>query len=348
MAGLKRLRISALLFAALLLLSPISLASDAVVHVVIAGPERQAAALHAALLEPFGRVQIQLDIVHTVRVSPTAITQPSAVGRADAELWFDLASPSRATLYLADKDRERIYTRSFRMPPVLDEVALEQLVVAARSSVQALLAGTPLGVRREDYQRSLEPRAPSPKRPEAVQRPSPSRRRLHTYSYYEAGWLAERSVSHGPGLELSRRGEDLLLLASLGARLPVRVDDDPLGVRLTTLTPRLGVGSEGSFATAWSAGAMVSAGFDIGLVQPLALRAESASAQDASWAFDFVVRGSVRLGRHWGRLGVGATFGLDWYPVAARYTIERAGQRETLFAPWTLRPLASLGLTILL
>ncbi len=315
-----------------------------VVRVLLAGDPARVAQLSEALLDPFRRARIELRFAHESRIEPARLLEPAAMDDvAAAALAFDVSRSDRAILYLTDRSRSRIFVRRFELGGSLDEVELERLVIAARTSVSAILAGESIGVARKEYERSLEPEAAAST--SAPLRPAPREHRsLSIASRYEAQWLAGVTPSHGPGLMLLWNSGRLALSAKVGGRLPWRFTQGDLGVRLLTFNAVLGAELRHVLTRGWVASGSFGLGLDATLVQPLVLRAGVARAAEEGFRADPFNRAELGLSHFWPGVWLGAFAALDFQWIRARYTIDRDGARETLLTPHVLRPLLALGL----
>jgi hypothetical protein len=311
-----------------------------VVRVLLAGDQARTSRLSEALLDPFRRARIELRFERVPHVEAASLLEPPALDDVSAAvLVFDLSRSNRAVLYLTDRGRSRVFVRELELSESLDEVTLERLVIAARTSVSAILAGESIGLARQDYERSL--RAP---RPAIAQRPKAKpHRAVSVASRYEARWLSGAVPSHGPGLMLAWSGDRIGLGVTVGGQLPWRYEQGDIGLRLVTFNTVVAVDVRKVLLEGWLATASLGLGLDATLVQPLALSARVTGAADASWAFDPFTRGQLGLSHTWTGFWLGAFGGLDLEFVRARYTIDRDGQRETLLSPQVLRPLLALG-----
>jgi hypothetical protein len=142
---------------------------------------------------------------------------------------------------------------------------------------------------------------------------------------------------------LAWNGARIGLGVTIGGHLPWRYEQGDIGLRLVTFNTVLAADVRKLLVEGWLATASLGLGLDVTLIQPLALSAGVSRAADASWAFDPFTRAQLGLAHTWTGFWLGAFAGLDLEFVRARYTIDRDGQRETLFSPNLLRPLLALG-----
>ena len=310
-----------------------------VVRVLVAGDAARVKALSEALGDPFRRARIELRFERASRIEPAGLLEPAAEdGSARAVLAFDLSRSDRALLYLTDRGRTRVFVRQLELSEGFDEVTLERLVIAARTSVSAILAGESIGLTRQDYERSLRSPPPTPKQP------TPKRvRTLSIGSRYEARWLAGSMPAHGPGLMVSSNGERFALGVTVSGHLPWRYQQGDIGLRLVTLGSALSAELRQAIAPGWRASASLGLGLDVTQVEPLALRPGVSETADGCWVLDPFARAQLGLWHTWPSVWLGAFTGLDLEFVRARYTVDRNGQRETLLSPNVVRPLLALG-----
>ncbi len=316
----------------------------------MAGPASDLAALQTALSDPFQRLGVVLQFERRLRIDPVKVGAMESRA-SSAELSFDLSKANTASLFLTDG--ERVYVRKFDLSSGFDEVAVELLVVAARSSVQAILTGAPIGVQRIEYERSVSAPSAAPAPPKTM---APrvdaanvgSRPRLRLASDYELQLLDTASLSHGPGLGLWWSTGSFALRGGVRGRLPVRFGSEEVGVDLTALSARVAVALEQRVTSRWQVLVGVGAGLDAVRIRPKRLQANDATLARTSWTVDPVAQPLGGLTHAWDELRLGLFMGADVALVRARYTIDRAGQREALFVPWTVRPWASLELSIAL
>jgi hypothetical protein len=317
--------------------------------------------MRAVSEELLARLGVEATITVAADVDPAEVItpRPSAEPRV-ARAWIDLSRPDRATLYLVDREWERVLVRHLRRTPGHDELAREAIGHILETAVDALLHGARIGVVREDAQNELE--GPfSPAVPGAVAKAAPAVSpkgeraiRLHVQggADYEAALYGDRGiVAHGPAAMLFVAAGDRplrpALWLSVQYRVPVRVDAQPLGVRLdgaaaralaaldATLNPRV--------AMRFGAGA----GVEIVHMSPLAEPGSGASpAADQDFA-TVVARSSIALrfsvSQH---VAMAATLSCDLDLSGTRYVTVVNGAAVPALSPWTLRPALALGVDV--
>lgn len=321
--------------------------------VAIAGSPTHKARLLVALSDAMRRLGIDLqprslpaDLARNQGPSPE-LPPPNAVDLPmTARLLIDLREGESVTLYVVDDQRERVFVRRFETPTGLDEVALEQLVLAAASSIEAVLAGRLIGVARRDYEAASRPREHKPAAgPSADTKP----RSLGSLSAaYTSAWLGPATVAHGPalGLQLER------LPWGVGLRmqgyLPVLVGADNGGglqVRLTTLGFRYRGWLVLPISRRVSLLPGIGAGADFTQVSPRSDRAEVLTAAKPYWAADGMLQAYVAVAYRSPRWSLSAVVGGDSSLRPVRYAVELAPGMRELFSPFRLRPFLEIELT---
>jgi hypothetical protein len=323
--------------------------------VLIAGSQHDIATLEAALADPFRRLGVALRFEHPPQIDPTAVLKaPPEAAPTVARLWLDLASGSHVPIYVTDARHERIYTRDFPLARGLDDVAVEQLVYAARSSVDSILAGVDIGVRRDEYEASLQP--PPPKRPaphvetDTEERPPPAPRRgLFVSAAFEAQFMDSKTPSQGPALGLGIAHGPFALSFWTYYRLPFEVRGAELGARIWRVGARVEASASirlGGTSSSTSLAARLGNGADFSRVTPLREGPMDASPTGAFWVTDGIARGSVGIENrfHSGWL-LGVLGGSDLDLALVKYVLDRGGVRETVFVPYRLRPFLCVELS---
>ncbi len=320
--------------------------------VAIAGSPTHKARLLVALSDAMRRLGIDLQSrslpADLARPGPSReLPPPNAVDLSmTARLLIDLREGESVTLYVVDDQRERVFVRRFETPTGLDEVALEQLVLAAASSVEAVLVGGLIGVARRDYEAASRPREHKPAAgPSANEKP----RSLGSLSAaYTSAWLGPATVGHGPalGLQLER------LPWGVGLRmqgyLPVLVGADNGGglqVRLTTLGFRYRGWLVLPISRRVALLPGIGAGADFTQVSPRSDRAELLTAAKPYWVADGMLQAYVAVAYRSPRWSLSAVVGGDSSLRPVRYAVELAPGVRELFSPFRLRPFLEIELT---
>ena len=323
------------------------------VSVAIAGSAAETARLSLALTDAMRRLGVALEL----RRIPTSFGRGAGQGRrlpapeageapVTARLLFDLREREGVTLYVADDQRERVFVRRFDTPSGLDEVALEQLVLSASSSVEAVLAGHLIGVPRRDYEASLRPAKPEPA---PARSPVEPRARVSgsLTGAYAASWLGPRALGHGPALGLKLERPPWAVGLRVQGYLPVLASDDEsadVKVRLTTLgfryrgwlglpvSPRLSVLPGLGF------------GADFTQVSPRSEGGDAPTVTRPYWAADGMLQGYLAmayLARSW---SITMALGADFAITPVRYAVEMAPGLRDVFSPYRVRPFIELEL----
>lgn len=330
---------------------PTAPASAQRVSVAIAGGTADTGRLSVAMADALRRLGIGLDL----RRVPTAFARSEGPSRAlsppetgdppmTARLWIDLSERESVTLYVADDQRERVFVRRFDTPSGVDEVALEQLVLVASSSVEAILAGHLIGVARREYEASLR----SEKQPTTcLPTVEPPRRSFGSLSWaYAASWLGPSAVVHGPalGLQLERQRWGVGLWVQ--GRLPVEVgaDDVSVKVRLTTLgfRYRAWVGLPVSDRVSLLPGLGV--GGDFTQVSPRGAASDALLAAGSYWAADGMLQGYFGVVYRTPSWSLTGAIGTDVAMQPVRYALEMASGTPDVFVPFRARPFIELEL----
>lgn len=324
--------------------------TEQVVTVSIAGSDRDTAVLEGALADPFRRLGVLLRFEHPLQIDAgTALKLPPEASPMLARLWFDLASTTHVPIYVTDGRHERIYSRDFPLARGLDDVAVEQLVYIARSSVDSILAGVDIGVKRDEYAASLEtaPKRPPPAEPDVVKpSPVPTTRSLPIFASYEAQWMGHNAVTHGPTLGVAFSRGYFAVGVSAFYRFPFEVQGTELGARISRIGARLDASATAELGAGWTLAARLGGGADFSRVAPLRTGSIDATPEQGFWVTDGVLRGTAALGyRLRGGWMLSAVTGTDLDLALVKYVLERSGVRETVFIPYRFRPFAGLELT---
>jgi hypothetical protein len=324
--------------------------AEPVVTVLIAGPERDVAVLEGALADPFRRLGVALRFEHPPQIDAGAVLKlPAESSPMLARLWFDLASTAHVPIYVTDGRHERIYTRDFPLARGLDDVAVEQLVYIARSSVDSILAGVDIGVRRDEYEASLEApqKRPQPSETDSVKTSVPTTKKEFPLSAsYEAQWMGHGAVSHGPTLGIGFARGHFALGLSAFYRFPFEVRGPELGARVMRVGARLDASALVDLGSAWTFAARLGSGVDFSSVTPLRAGTVDATPLGGFWVTDGVVRGTSAIGyRLRGGWVLSAATGVDLDLALVKYVLERGGARETVFVPFRARPFVGVELT---
>jgi hypothetical protein len=332
--------------------APTAPASAQRVSVAIAGSTAETARLSLALTDAVRRLGIGLEL----RRVPTAFVRGDASSRVltppetgdppmTARLWIDLSERDSVTLYVADDQRERVFVRHFDTPSGVDELALEQLVLVASSSVEAILAGHLIGVPRREYEASLKSEKPPVTCPATVE---PPRRSFGSLSWaYAASWLGPGALVHGPALGLKLERQRWGVGVWVQGRLPVLVGADDISsvkVRLTTLGFRYRAWRAVPLSERVSLLPGLGVGGDFTQVSPRTAGSGALVATEPYWSADAVLQGYVGVTYRTPSWSLTGAMGADVALQPVRYALETASAMGDVFVPFRARPFIELEL----
>jgi hypothetical protein len=213
-----------------------------------------------------------------------------------------------------------------------------------QAAVEGLKAGERVGEPRQQALQLVAPEAPPvvvererPKAPPAEPRP---RSWLGLGVRYEARWLGDGPrFEDGPGafVALTTR---LGLEVSAYYRRPLRVEREPIGARLETLTLRALVTFELLRGLRLGAGG----GGDFVHVTPTASAGQGLELVDAAFRELALARLQASYAQRVGRfLQLQVSAGADLDASGTRYVVQRRAGDVTLLRPAAVRPFLSLG-----
>jgi hypothetical protein len=337
-------------------------AAAGAVDVVLVGSEADARSMREVAEELLARLGVTATVTLAARVDPGDVINPKAGAEPRvARAWIDLSRTDRATLYLVDRDWERVLIRHLRKSAGHEELTREAVGHVLETAVDALLHGARIGVVREEARRELEePHSPAPP-PESSPVPGPPEPEparpstldlgLRWGAAYEAGLYASGVVvTHGPEATLvvvsghARVRPGLWL--TLQYRLPLTVDAEPLGVRLDAAAGRLLAAIEAPLGARTVLRAGLGAGIDAVHSTPLG---EQSQASPAS-AQNFVItvgRASAGLAYALSRsVSITSVVSCDLDVSGTRYVSVVDGTPTPALSPWTLRPALAIGVEL--
>lgn len=316
------------------------------IRVTVAGSFEDAKGVEEALMPALASLPLRLLMERVDAVDPFGIVHPpEAFPFAVARIWVDVAKHGTATIYIVDAKWERILIRRVPLPEGLDTVGQEEIATIVHYAAEALVSGATIGVHRSELEGakpvpvSLEPQ-PSPSVPRTADASPRTEAHGEAGAGYEVGMLDATRASHGPSIATSLRWNGPLS-PSIGLillhRLPVVVNDERLGVRLSTL------GIRGTSMLRWEE-AWVAFGFGADFVHVDPRRVGTgAAASSARWSTIPVLRLSggpaisispdAEL-----RPALGCDFGL----ARTRYLVERDGEDVPVFEPWQAQLMLSV------
>ena len=299
---------------------------------------------------------VALEVSTASEIDPRAITDPPpSPPAAFARVWIDIRAES-CVVSIADGPWERIYQRRMPRPVDSDEVTREQIAQIVVAAIEAMLAGGTIGVSRA----SLAPPSPPPPPPPSATLSSPEQnppeqpaRGLRPHVWlgvgYEALALSWGAMAHGPVASvratLDERAWTAALILSAQWRVPLTVDEAPIGVRLDTQSLRLLL--EGSRELSPSAGVHVAVGpgLDVTGIEPRGVARSGVGNEPTitveakrsrispvlRWAAGIDVRPSPGV-----RLSV--DFVLDHALTNRAYVVRQQGIERAILSPLDLRP----------
>jgi len=257
----------------------------------------------------------------------------------------DLTDQSQVTVLLVDRSWERAVVRRVPTPDGLSPVTREEIGQIVAASIEAMHAGSPLGVNRADAARVLRVESEPPPRNEPASGRQPS-------LAVGVGW----AVHLWRFDDAPQQGAQLFGAIELGASLRHRLE---LGV--TYLLPRT-VGTDSvhaklhgpSIRLDWSVqlvtGSLrlrtgVGAGADILFTQAQVDEGSSYAAEPRHVGVFPMARGLVGAAWDLGKLGLDLTVGVDFDLRNADYYSRQGSTEVSAFDPNRFRPFASLRLT---
>jgi hypothetical protein len=320
--------------------------------------------MRAVTEELLARLGVAATITFDAEVDPAQVInpRPGAEPRV-ARAWIDLSRQDRATLYLVDREWERVLIRHLPRTPGHDELAREAIGHILETAVDALLHGARIGIVREDAERELEgppsstPPAPMPSSSATTSVPSPASDSARGFrvaggAAYEASLYANGGVvTHGPaGTLLVAAGRGVFrpgLWFTLQYRLPLTVDAHPLGVRLYAGAARALAGFDAAISERVAIRFGVGPGVEVMRLVP---RVEDGSgtspATDQNFAV-IVARSSVGIAFSLSRrVAMVSVLSCDLDPSDTRYVSIVNGAAVAALSPWTFRPALALGVEV--
>jgi hypothetical protein len=323
------------------------------VDVVIAAEDAAALSMREIVVELIARLRLVAAVTFAPAVNPGELITPRAGAEPRvARVWVDLSKPDRATLYLVDREWERILIRHVRKMPGHEELAREAIGHILETAVDALAHGARIGITREEARAEIEKSSAAlePASP-AAPREADQGARFEFGALYEAEVFAQNGViAHGPvgGIYAGaargtvRPGGWL----TLQYRFPVVVEAAPLGVRLETFTARalatIDLALGGDLGVRFGAGP----GVDVLHTSP---RLEGSPGTMLRNSEDFaVVVARVSGVFFWSltrNVAIALMVSCDLDPTGSRYVALVDGVATPVLSPWPVRPAFSLGVT---
>jgi len=316
------------------------------VCITLVAPENELSSLRTALAEVTQSLPLSLQQVVLPELDVGAIVAPRAAEAGVLARIFIALHGQRAELYLVDEVGGRVLVREVPRSGVSAAVVHEQLAQIVLASLQTLMEGGVVGVRRQAV--TLQPTEPPSATP--LRRPSApdfaSRVSLSGGAYYGVvAYAPGLLLANGPGLLLgvhgSGRGAHWSLAGAAEYRA-VAASDSFARVRLDVIPLRLLGGFGFSFGVSrWVA--ELGPGVDCVRVST---RAGASTERIASprWRAMATIRLQSRLLVHASEnVTLFGLASLDLDPSGTRYIVNIDGRDHGLLAPWSLRPGIGIG-----
>lgn len=314
-----------------------------------------------AVVAPTGAAAFETSVRSVVERLPVVLTVHTDTG-LDLDALMDapagdalarvglVVTAGRARLVLRTGDRALV--RDVPLPQGFDEVARESIAHLLRDALDVLLAGGAIGVARPVAVVApvsapvIAPALAWPPRP----LPVATAWRFTMGAHYGAQWFGDDRVTHGPMVSLAFTAP-LAHRARWGVeatgqyRVPVVIDGDPIGVRLDQGAVRAFARVEGDVGARVTLVARVGTGVDVVTPTARLTQSERAALDAVSTRVEPVVAlgGGVRA-RLFDRVSLALDVGAELALSPARYTV--TGLAGDVFAPWSVRPTASLGVLV--
>jgi hypothetical protein len=357
------------------------------VDVVVAADDASASAMRAVVVELVARLGLASHVSFAAGVNAAELITPRAGAEPRvARVWIDLSKPDRATLYLVDREWERILIRHVRKTSGHEEIAREAMGHILETAVDALAHGARIGVSREEARSEIERTAPPPAPvaappPTPAPAPTPSRSEpeppaaeraslpaaepvtahapgaagaspvLELGGDYRAGMYADGVVTDGPGaafyLGAPRGRVRPGGWLTLDYSLPLTVDARPLGLRLEQGAGRVLGAVDVSLADRLALRLGVGAGVDIVHVTPqLEGSARTTRGDDETFALVLACASGRLVWSFSQNVGLSLTGSVDVDPSGSRYVVLIDGAPTAVLSPWPVRPAVSVGLAV--
>jgi hypothetical protein len=345
-------------FAAAMVVSPSSFgqpSSAGAVDVVIAAEDDASGqAMQAVVAELMARLDRAATVTFASSVNAAEVITPQAGAEVRlARAWIDLSKPERVTLYLVDRDWERILIRHIQKRAGHDELAREAIGHILENAVDALAHGARIGTAPDEVRSENEGAEPSLRPPATA---APIAARAGTASHWELGALYEGELYGPRGLIANGPAAVLYVGAQRGTvrpgvwltvqyRLAMIVDTPPIGVRLDGGTLRALAGVDVALNERLSIRLGAGAGIDAIHMTPR-LEGKPGTTIDNDEDFALVVARANAGGEWWvsRRLAIALTLSCDLDPSGTRYAALVDGVKQTVLSPWPVRPALSLGI----
>jgi hypothetical protein len=313
-----------------------------VLLLTVAASAEESAGLETVTRERLERLDVQLELRRVRSIDLTEMRRP-ALHAYFARVWITLAAGGSARLYLEHGPSDRLLVRDVPGDPANPELVREELGHILQAAVEGLKAGQEVGEPREQVLQQVAPQARpvaprhEPKAPPAA---APRRPLLRFGARYEVRWLGA-----GPRLE-DGPGAVIAITAGVGVELsgyyrrPIRVEREPVGARLETISLRALASFEPSRQLRLGAGL----GADFVHVRPLAQAGQGLDLEEAGVRRLALGRLQATYGYRVGRfVELEISAGADVDASGTRYVVQRGSGQASIFSPAPLRPFISLG-----
>lgn len=329
----------------LIALSPARARADErsnVLLLTVAGSADESAGLEAVTRERLERLDVRLEMRRVRSIDPTEMRRPASRAYF-ARVWITLNARGSARLYLEHAASDRLLVRDVPGDAANPELLREELGHILQAAVEGLKAGEDVGEPRAQVLQQVAPEArPVAGRGEPTAPPAEAPRRplLRFGARYEVRWLGA-----GPYLE-DGPGAVAALTAAVGVELsgyyrrPLRVERNPVGVRLETISLR----ALATFAPSSQLRVGAGLGGDFVHVRPLAQAGEGLNFEQATVRKLALGRVQATYGYRAGRfLELQVSAGADLDASGTRYVVQRASGEVSVLSPPPVRPFISLG-----
>jgi hypothetical protein len=322
----------------------------------VAAPAFEAERLEAVVRELLGRLDMQVEMRRVDRIDVSEIRR--ALGPSQqyfARVWIAVSSSGRARLYLEHGASDRVLVREIDGDASNPELLREELGHILQTAVEGLKAGEEIGAPRSDALKEVEaetaraapaPVAPAPESDQGAEpEPRDSPGSLRFGPRYEVSWLGAGHFEDGPGAVFGAARPVGFELAGYFRRA-LEVEDAPVGVRLQTLAARglvtLELWEKAPSRIRLGAGM----GADFVRVSPVAHEG-TLELSDPAWRTLAMARAQASYAhRAFGFMELEVAIGVDVDLSDTSYVVQQGSGDVTVFEPWAVRPLLSLGATV--
>ena len=344
----------------LTLFAPVPIAAqsaerDSTLLLSVAAPAQQAEPLEAVTRELLGRLDVQVELRRVARIEVADIRHAlRPAQRYFARAWISFSKSGGARLYLEHSATDRVLVRDVAGDPNNPELVREELGHILQTAVEGLKAGEEVGAPRGDVLKAVAieeaprgdvaPPAPPPAAPAAsTARSKP----LRFGPVYELLWLGDGAdFEDGPGAIFEAAWPIGFELAGYYRR-PLKVEAEPVGMRLQTLSARALVTLRLWQKERDAIRLGVGAGPDFVRVTPVAEASQAAELSDPAWLRLAVARLQASYARRaFDFLELRLTIGADLDLTDTRFVFQRRTGELRVLDPWPVRPFLAVGATV--